>query len=164
MILIKIKIPKNKKGVGLFIENFSLFPKEEEFLLPPNTKLKLLSKNENFKYYHTNSDFEKIINREIPADIIYEDELSIVIKDIQPQAPTHLLIIPKKVIPKLSDGLEEDKETLGHLMLVAGKVADLLNLDDTFRIVINNGAKAGQSVFHLHLHLLSGRSLNWPPG
>ncbi|MDA9571115.1 histidine triad nucleotide-binding protein [Gammaproteobacteria bacterium] len=101
--------------------------------------------------------FEKIINREIPADIIYEDELSIVIKDIQPQAPTHLLIIPKKVIPKLSDGLEEDKETLGHLMLVAGKVADLLNLDNT-------GAKAGQSVFHLHLHLLSGRSLNWPPG
>ena len=90
--------------------------------------------------------FEKIINREIPADIIYEDELSIVIKDIQPQAPTHLLIIPKKVIPKLSDGIEEDRETLGHLMLVAGRVADLLNLDNTFRIVINNGAKAGQSV------------------
>ena len=108
--------------------------------------------------------FEKIINREIPADIIYEDELSIVIKDIQPQAPTHLLIIPKKVIPKLSDGTEEDRETLGHLMLVAGKVADLLNLDNTFRIIINNGAKAGQSVFHLHLHLLSGRSLGWPPG
>ena len=108
--------------------------------------------------------FEKIINREIPADIIYEDDLSIVIKDIQPQAPTHLLIIPKKVIPKLSDGTEEDRETLGHLMLVAVKVADLLNLDNTFRIVINNGAKAGQSVFHLHLHLLSGRSLNWPPG
>ena len=108
--------------------------------------------------------FEKIINREIPADIIYEDDLSIVIKDIQPQAPTHLLIIPKKVIPKLSDSSIEDREVLGHLMLVAGKVAKQLNLDNTFRIVINNGAKAGQSVFHLHLHLLSGRSLNWPPG
>jgi histidine triad (HIT) family protein len=108
--------------------------------------------------------FEKIINREISADIIYEDDLSIVIKDIQPQAPTHLLIIPKKVIPKLSDASNNDELILGHLMLVAGKVANQLDLNDTFRIVVNNGAKAGQSVFHLHLHLLSGRSLNWPPG
>jgi histidine triad (HIT) family protein len=108
--------------------------------------------------------FEKIINREIPADILYEDELSIVIKDISPQAPTHLLIIPKKVIPKLSDATDEDQNILGHLMLVAGKITDQLELDETFRLVVNNGAKAGQSVFHLHLHLLSGRSLNWPPG
>ena len=108
--------------------------------------------------------FEKIINKEIPADILYEDDLSIVIKDINPQAPTHLLIIPKKVIPKLSDAIEEDKQLLGHLMLVAGKMAEKLDLDDTFRLVVNNGAKAGQSVFHLHQHLLSGRSLNWPPG
>ena len=108
--------------------------------------------------------FEKIINRDISADIIYEDDLSIVIKDIQPQAPTHLLIIPKKVISKLSDASNNDVLILGHLMLVAGKVANQLDLNDTFRIVINNGAKAGQSVFHLHLHLLSGRSLNWPPG
>ena len=108
--------------------------------------------------------FEKIINREIPADILYEDELSIVIKDISPQAPTHLLIIPKKAIPKLSDATGEDQNILGHLMLVAGKIAEQLELDETFRLVVNNGAKAGQSVFHLHLHLLSGRSLNWPPG
>ena len=108
--------------------------------------------------------FEKIINKEIPADILYEDELSIVIKDISPQAPTHLLIIPKKVIPKLSDATGEDQNILGHLMLVAGKIAEQLELDETFRLVVNNGAKAGQSVFHLHLHLLSGRSLNWPPG
>ena len=108
--------------------------------------------------------FEKIINREIPADILYEDEISIVIKDISPQAPTHLLIIPKKVIPKLSDATDEDQNILGHLMLVAGKIAEQLELDETFRLVVNNGAKAGQSVFHLHLHLLSGRSLNWPPG
>ena len=108
--------------------------------------------------------FKKIIQREIPAEIIYEDDLSIVINDIHPQAPIHLLIIPKKVIPKLSDGVGEDQMILGHLMLVAGKVADQLNLDETFRIIINNGAKAGQSVFHLHLHLLSGRPLSWPPG
>ena len=108
--------------------------------------------------------FEKIIDREIPADIIFEDELSIVIKDISPQAPTHLLIIPKKVIPKLSDSTTEDQSILGHLMLVAGQIADQLGLDETFRLVVNNGAKAGQSGFHLHLHLLSGRPLNWPPG
>ncbi len=107
---------------------------------------------------------EKIINRDIPSDIIYEDDMSIVINDIQPQAPVHLLIIPKKVIPKLSDSTEDDRDLLGHLMLVANKVAKELQLDDTFRIIVNNGAKAGQSVFHLHLHLLSGRSLQWPPG
>ena len=108
--------------------------------------------------------FEKIINKEIPADILYEDDISIVIKDVSPQAPTHLLIIPKKVIPKLSDATKQDQEVLGHLMLVAGKIADELGLDETFRLVVNNGAKAGQSVFHLHLHLLSGRMLSWPPG
>ena len=108
--------------------------------------------------------FEKIINKEIPSEILYEDDISFVIKDINPQAPTHLLIIPKKVIPKLSDSTIEDQEILGHLMLVAGKVAKKLGLDETFRLVVNNGAKAGQSVFHLHIHLLSGRALNWPPG
>ena len=95
---------------------------------------------------------------------MYEDDISFVIKDINPQAPTHLLIIPKKVIPKLSDSTIEDQEILGHLMLVAGKVAEDLGLDETFRLVVNNGARAGQSVFHLHIHLLSGRALNWPPG
>lgn len=108
--------------------------------------------------------FEKIINKEISADILYEDDLAIIINDINPQAPTHLLIIPKKVIPKLSDATAEDKEVLGHLMLLAGKIAEDLGLDETFRLVVNNGAKAGQSVFHLHLHLLSGRNLSWPPG
>ena len=108
--------------------------------------------------------FEKIINKEIPAEILYEDDISIVIKDISPQAPTHLLIIPKKVIPKLSDATDEDQDILGHLMLLAGQIANQLGLDETFRLVVNKGAKAGQSVFHLHLHLLSGRPLNWPPG
>ena len=108
--------------------------------------------------------FEKIINREIPADIVYEDELSLAFKDINPQAPVHILIIPKKPIKKLSDANIEDQALLGHLMLVAGKIAEQLNLDNTFRIIINNGAGAGQSVFHLHLHLMSGRPLSWPPG
>jgi len=108
--------------------------------------------------------FEKIIKREIPADIVYEDELSLAFKDINPQAPTHILIIPKKTIEKLSDANIEDQALLGHLMLVAGKIAEQLNLDNTFRIIINNGAGAGQSVFHLHLHLMSGRPLSWPPG
>ena len=108
--------------------------------------------------------FEKIIDKEIPAEIIYEDEIAIVIKDINPQAPTHLLIIPKKVIPKLSDSSDDDKNVLGHLMLIARDISNELGLDETFRLVVNNGAKAGQSVFHLHIHLLSGRPLNWPPG
>lgn len=108
--------------------------------------------------------FEKIINREIPADIVYEDGLSLAFKDINPQAPVHILIIPKKPIEKLSDANIEDQALLGHLMLVAGKIAEQLNLDNTFRIIINNGAGAGQSVFHLHLHLMSGRPLSWPPG
>tara|TARA_B100000575_G_C23012062_1_gene582966 strand:+ start:515 stop:856 length:342 start_codon:yes stop_codon:yes gene_type:complete len=108
--------------------------------------------------------FEKIIDKEIPAEIIFEDEIAIVIKDINPQAPTHLLIIPKKVIPKLSDSSDDDKNVLGHLMLIARDISNELGLDETFRLVVNNGAKAGQSVFHLHIHLLSGRPLNWPPG
>ena len=111
-----------------------------------------------------NTLFEKIINREIPADIVYEDEISLAFKDINPQAPIHILIIPKKPIEKLSDAIIEDQALLGHLLLVAGKIAEQLNLDNTFRIIINNGAGAGQSVFHLHLHLISGRPLSWPPG
>ena len=112
----------------------------------------------------TDTIFQKIIDREIPADIIYEDELSLVFKDVNPIAPTHLLIIPKKKIEKASDAGEEDQELLGHLLLVAGKVARQLNIEDAFRLVINNGADAQQTVFHLHIHLISGRQFTWPPG
>lgn len=108
--------------------------------------------------------FEKIINREIPAEILYEDDLSVVIRDIAPQAPTHLLIIPKKPIEMISKASDDDQMILGHLLLTAKSMASKLDLKDTFRLVINNGAKAGQSVFHLHIHLLSGRSMSWPPG
>ena len=108
--------------------------------------------------------FEKIINKEIPAEIIYEDDVSIVIEDINPQAPVHVLIIPNKEIAKVSESEESDKELLGHLLLVSKKIADKYNLNDNYRLVINNGADAGQSVFHIHVHLLGGRGLTWPPG
>jgi|TARA_B100001113_G_scaffold282229_1_gene237200 histidine triad (HIT) family protein len=108
--------------------------------------------------------FQKIIDRELPADIIYEDEQSLVFRDINPVAPTHLLIIPKKQIEKISDANDEDQELLGHLFLVAGKVAKQLEIDDAFRLVVNNGAGAQQTVFHLHIHLIAEREFSWPPG
>jgi histidine triad (HIT) family protein len=108
--------------------------------------------------------FTKIISREIPADIVYEDEHCLAFRDINPQAPTHVLLIPKKEIPRLVDAAAADEALLGHLMLAAGKIARELGVADAFRLVVNNGAEAGQSVFHLHLHLLGGRSMTWPPG
>lgn len=108
--------------------------------------------------------FGKIIRREIPADIVYEDDLCLAFKDINPQAPTHVLLIPKKEIVKLSDAGAADQAVLGHLLLAAGKIARQLGVADAFRLVVNNGAEAGQSVFHLHLHILAGRKLRWPPG
>lgn len=108
--------------------------------------------------------FGKIVRREIPADIVYEDEHCIGFRDINPQAPTHVLLIPKKEIDKLSSATSEDQALLGHLMLAATRVARSLGVEDAFRVVVNNGAQAGQSVFHLHLHILAGRKLRWPPG
>lgn len=108
--------------------------------------------------------FGKIIRRELPADIVYEDELCVAFRDINPQAPTHVLLVPKREIDKLSSASREDQSLLGHLMLAAVKVARQLGAGDTFRLVVNNGAEAGQSVFHLHLHILAGRKLHWPPG
>ena len=108
--------------------------------------------------------FGKIIRREIPADIVYEDDLCVAFRDINPQAPTHVLLIPKKVIDRLANARSEDQALLGHLLLAAGKIAKQLGVGDAFRLVVNNGAEAGQSVFHLHLHILGGRALRWPPG
>ena len=108
--------------------------------------------------------FGKIINREIPADIVYEDEHCLAFRDINAQAPTHVLLIPKKEIPRLVDAGAEDQAVLGHLMLAVGKIARELGVGDAFRLVVNNGAEAGQSVFHLHLHIMGGRRLTWPPG
>ena len=104
----------------------------------------------------TPSLFTRIINREIPAEILYEDELCIVINDIAPQAPVHMLVIPKQEIARLVDAAHSDQSILGHLLLVAGEVARQFGVDDAFRLVLNNGADAGQTVFHLHLHILAG--------
>ena len=108
--------------------------------------------------------FEKIIDREIPASIVYEDEQCVAFRDINPGAPTHVLLVPRKPIAKLSDATAADQALLGHLLLAANKVAVQLGVGDAFRLVVNNGAGAGQSVFHLHLHILGGRPLKWPPG
>ena len=108
--------------------------------------------------------FGKIIRREIPADIVYEDEHCLAFRDVNPQAPTHVLLIPKKEIPRLADAGGGDQALLGHLMLAAGRVARQLGVEEAFRLVVNNGADAGQSVFHLHLHLIAGRPMRWPPG
>ncbi|MBX3660878.1 MAG: histidine triad nucleotide-binding protein [Burkholderiales bacterium] len=108
--------------------------------------------------------FSKIIAREIPADIVYEDEHCLAFRDINPQAPVHVLLIPKREIPKLADAAADDQALLGHLLLAAGRVARQLGVGEAFRLVVNNGAGAGQTVFHLHLHLLAGRPMHWPPG
>ena len=108
--------------------------------------------------------FERIIAREIPAKIEYEDDHCIVIHDIDPQAPTHLLTIPKQVIPRISEVDPEQEVLLGHLLRTAASVAAKLSLESGFRIVINNGKDGGETVPHLHVHVLGGRPMVWPPG
>jgi histidine triad (HIT) family protein len=112
----------------------------------------------------TDTIFQKIIDKEIPADLLHEDDDCIALPDISPQAPVHVLIIPKQSLAKLQSATQADQALLGHLLLVANQLATQLNIADDYRLVINNGAKAGQSVFHLHIHLLGGRVMNWPPG
>lgn len=108
--------------------------------------------------------FDKIISREIPADIVYEDDRALAFKDINPQAPVHVLVIPKERIVNVAEAEEAQAGILGHLLLVARKVAEDAGIEDAFRVVTNSGEGAGQSVFHLHLHVLGGRPLAWPPG
>lgn len=110
------------------------------------------------------SIFEKIIDREIPADIVHEDELCIAFRDIDPQAPTHILVVPKKRIDRVSQANETDQALLGHLLLTASAVARARELAGGYRLVINNGPDGGESVPHLHVHVLGGRSMRWPPG
>lgn len=107
--------------------------------------------------------FQKIIDREIPADIVFEDDHSLAFRDVNPQAPVHILVIPKKPVARIADMEEGDEQLVGHLFRVAGQIAAQEKLQD-FRLVVNNGAGAGQSVFHLHIHLLGGRGMSWPPG
>lgn len=108
--------------------------------------------------------FKRIIDNEIPADIIYEDDRCLAFRDVNPQAPVHVLIIPRKEIASLADAAETDGPLLGHLLLIARKLASELGLADGFRTIINTGTGGGQTVFHLHVHLMGGRPLKWPPG
>lgn len=108
--------------------------------------------------------FDKIIQRDIPADIVYEDDQALAFKDINPQAPVHILVIPKKPIPRVSEAEPDDQALLGHLLMTAKQVAAEAGLSDGYRIVINNGKDGGQTVDHLHLHILGGRFMQWPPG
>jgi histidine triad (HIT) family protein len=109
--------------------------------------------------------FEKIISREIPATIVYEDDQVLAFSDIKPQAPTHVLIVPKRPIPRIAEAKPEDDQVLGHLLRKAAEVARQLGLTRTgFRLVFNNGPDAGEAVPHLHCHILGGRKMGWPPG
>ncbi|KAG6936269.1 histidine triad nucleotide binding protein 1 [Chelydra serpentina] len=108
--------------------------------------------------------FGKIIRKEIPAKIIFEDEQCLAFHDISPQAPTHFLVVPKKPIVKLSEAEDSDESLLGHLMIVGKKCAAELGLTKGYRMVVNEGPDGGQSVYHVHLHVLGGRQLGWPPG
>lgn len=112
----------------------------------------------------TDNIFLKILDKSIPAKIAYEDDLCLAFHDVRPQAPTHVLIIPRKVIPTLNDVTPDDQLLLGHLQLIAVKLARQLGLADGYRLVINCNEHGGQTVPHLHLHLLGGRHMNWPPG
>ncbi len=109
--------------------------------------------------------FEKIADREIPAKIVFEDELCFAIEDINPQEPTHILVIPKRVISRLGNAENSDENLLGHLLVAAAKIAKNLGIaEGGFRTVINSGKNAGETVPHLHVHVLGGRNLGWPPG
>ncbi len=108
--------------------------------------------------------FTKIINKEIPADIVYEDDQCLAFRDINPRAPVHILIIPKKAMAQLNDAESGDRELLGHIMLTVNRVAEKEGVADAYRLVLNNGAGAGQEIFHMHFHLLAGRPFSWPPG
>jgi histidine triad (HIT) family protein len=108
--------------------------------------------------------FGKIIRREIPADIVYEDDLVLAFRDVAPQAPIHILVIPKKPLPQLAVAESEDHALMGHLLLTVKRVAKLVGLENGYRVVINNGSDGGQTVDHLHLHILGGRQMQWPPG
>lgn len=109
--------------------------------------------------------FERIVAREIPADIVYEDDRVLAFRDIRPQAPVHVLVVPKRLIPRINEAQPADEAVLGHLLLTAAAVARQLGLGASgFRLVINNGRDGGESVPHLHVHVLGGRPLGWPPG
>ncbi|XP_071113209.1 adenosine 5'-monophosphoramidase HINT1-like isoform X1 [Haliotis cracherodii] len=116
------------------------------------------------KYTGQPTIFSKILDKTIPANILYEDDQCMAFADVNPQAPVHFLVIPRKPITMLSEAVDEDEKLLGHLMVVAKKVAKKQKLDEGYRLVINNGKHGAQSVYHLHIHIIGGRQMSWPPG
>jgi len=115
--------------------------------------------------YDSKNVFARILRKEIPAKVLHEDEHCLAFRDAAPQAPTHFLVVPKQAMVSLADAGPDDRAMLGHLLWTAADVARKLGVaDDGFRIVINNGKRASQSVFHLHVHVLAGRDMKWPPG
>ena len=114
--------------------------------------------------YDPSNVFARILRKEIPAKVVYEDERCLAFRDIDPKAPLQVLVIPKQQIVGVGDASRDDREMLGHLLWAAGEVARREGHGDAFRVVVNHGAAAGQSVFHLHVHVLAGRALGWPPG
>lgn len=114
--------------------------------------------------YDPSNVFARILRGEIPAAVLHEDEHCVAFRDVAPQAPLHVLVVPKRPLCRLADAGAADAPLLGHLLVVAADVAQKQGFGDAFRLVVNNGAAAGQSVFHLHVHVLAGRPLHWPPG
>jgi len=114
--------------------------------------------------YMTKTLFERIAAKEMPANLVYEDEHVIAFRDIHPQAPTHILIVPRKPIPRIAEATPADHALIGHLLLKAAEVAAKVGLANCYRLVINNGPDGGESVPHLHCHILGGRAMGWPPG
>ncbi|CAL9708160.1 unnamed protein product [Knipowitschia caucasica] len=146
--------------------------KSAQFNCPRQVERQLCSKSDEVrlaqeaskKYTSAPTIFSKVIDKSLPADIIYEDKKCLAFRDISPQAPVHFLVIPRVPIPRISEAKDDDSELLGHLLVVAKNVAKKEGLQEGYRIVINDGKHGAQSVYHLHIHVLGGRQLTWPPG
>ncbi|XP_058798341.1 adenosine 5'-monophosphoramidase HINT1 [Phymastichus coffea] len=156
----------NLVGIVLRASRLFRYSSHNDFLRIISNTRKMASEVEKAQSATPGGDtiFGKILRKEIPCKFIYEDDRCVAFHDISAQAPTHFLVIPRKPIPQLSKACDEDENLLGHLMNVAQKVAKQEGLDNGFRLVINDGKDGAQSVFHLHLHVLGGRQMQWPPG
>lgn len=160
-----LRLPKGKRFIGAAKEtkpdtNSGALHTSAAWRLNEVEEAKQAAKNPA----STATVFSKIIDKSLPARIIYEDEKCLAFHDVTPQAPIHALIIPKKPIPQLSKATEEDSALLGHLLNTVRVVGEKLKLDDGYRVVINNGVNGSQTVYHLHIHILGGRQMGWPPG
>lgn len=157
MILVNLKIQRS-----YVIFHFQSRPLSSSAYFLTHDEVKKAQQHSNIE--HKPTIFSKILNGEIPADIIFEDDKCLAFRDVNPQAPVHFLVIPRKHITMLSETKDSDSNLLGHLLAVARKVAEQEKLQNGFRVVINNGKDGCQSVYHLHVHVLGGRQMDWPPG